>query len=131
MRKKGNRAIYLDRLLSFYRGDLLEAVKRVILLRLGTDRTDLVSVAGLMGLNPRTLRRTLARSGCTYRVLLDGVRCQQAHEMARASHYSMSEIAFRLGFSEVSAFSRAWRRWFGDSFTASKLKFNNKALRVG
>lgn len=99
----------------------MEVVKNIIWQRLGNDSTDLISVAAVLGLNPRTLRRNLARSGCTYRALLDGVRRQQARELACAGQCSMSEIALKLGFSEVSACSRAWRRWFGDSFTASRL----------
>ena len=99
----------------------MEAVKKIILQRLGNDPTDLVSVAAVMGINPRTLRRNIARSGYTYRALLDDARRQQAKELARAGQFSMSDIALQLGFSEVSAFSCAWRRWFGDSFTASKV----------
>ena len=88
---------------------------------MATEGPDLVSVAALAGINPRTLRRTLVRSGCTYRVLLDKVRRHPALEMAISGQQSMSEIALKLGFSEVSALSRAWRRWFGESFTTSKL----------
>ena len=95
-------------------------MKKIILQRLGNDPTDLVSVAAVMGINPRTLRRNIARSGYTYRALVDDARRQQAKVLACAEQCSMSEIALKLGFSEVSAFSRAWRRWFGDSFTASR-----------
>ena len=99
----------------------MEKIQSIVLQRLGTGDTDLASVADLVGINPRTLRRTLARSGCSYRALLDNARRQQAVEMAICGQQSMSEIALKLGFSEVSALSRAWRRWFGESFTSSKL----------
>ena len=99
----------------------MEKLQSFVLQSLGTGHTDLVSVAALAGINPRTLRRTLVRSGCTYRALLDKVRRQQALEMAISGQQSMSEIALKLGFSEVSALSRAWRRWFGESFMTSKL----------
>ena len=99
----------------------METVKNMVLRQLGSDSTNLTSVATLVGINPRTLRRKLVNGGCTYRALLDDVRRQQALNMAEGGQQSMSEIAPKLGYSEVSAFSRAWRRWFGESFTASKL----------
>ena len=98
----------------------MEAVKNAVLRQLGSGSTDLASVAALTGVSPRTLRRALVNSGCTYRGLLDNLRRQQALQMAEDGQQSMSEIALKLGYSEVSAFSRAWRRWFGESFTASK-----------
>ena len=99
----------------------MEAVKNTVLRQLGSGSTDLTSIAALTGVSPRTLRRALANGGCTYRALLDNVRRQQALKMAKDGQQSTSEIALALGYSEVSAFSRTWRRWFGESFTASQL----------
>jgi AraC-like DNA-binding protein len=96
----------------------LDEVKSAILRRLPTGCADLATVAALLGRSPRTLRRELASGGCTYRALVDGLRRQRAVEMAAERRHSMSEIALRLGFSEVSAFSRAWRRWFAQPFSA-------------
>lgn len=98
----------------------MEKVKKIVLQQLGSDSTNLTNVAALVGINPRTLRRTLMNSGFTYRALLDDVRQQQALILVRDRQQSTSEIALKLGYSEVSAFSRAWRRWFGKSVTESK-----------
>jgi AraC-like DNA-binding protein len=99
-------------------GGSLDEVKDAILRRLPTGNAGLITVAALLGRTPRTLRRELASGGCTYRALVDGIRRQRAVEMASQGQHSMSEIALRLGFSEVSALSRAWKRWFTRPFSA-------------
>jgi AraC-like DNA-binding protein len=98
----------------------LDEVKGAILRRLSSGNADLTTVAALLGRAPRTLRRELASGGCTYRALVDDIRRQRAVEMASEGRHSMSEIALRLGFSEVSALSRAWRRWFAQPFSAMR-----------
>ncbi len=98
----------------------LDEVKDAILRRLPTANADLSTVAAVLGRAPRTLRRELASGGCTYRALVDDIRRQRAVEMAAQGQHSMSEIALRLGFSEASALSRAWRRWFAQPFSATR-----------
>jgi AraC-like DNA-binding protein len=98
----------------------LDEVKIAILRRLSTGQADLTTIAALLGRSPRTLRRDLASSGCTFRDLVDGLRRQRAMEMAARGQHSMSEIALRLGFSEISALSRAWKRWFAQPFSATR-----------
>jgi AraC-like DNA-binding protein len=98
----------------------LDEVKAVILRRLPSGHADLKTVAALLGRAPRTLRRELASGGCTYRALVDDIRRQRAVEMAAEGQHSLSEIALRLGFSEVSALSRAWQRWFTQPFSATR-----------
>ena len=73
------------------------------------------SVEGLsraLAMSPRTLQRRLSSSGTSFQSLLDDVR----HELAVAHltrGQSVTDTAFMLGFSELSAFSRAFRRWTG------------------
>jgi AraC-like DNA-binding protein len=59
----------------------------------------------------RTLHRSLAAEGTTYRELLDQLRCDLATRHLADDRISIAEIAFLLGFSEISAFHRAFRRW--------------------
>jgi AraC-like DNA-binding protein len=97
----------------------LEEVKDAILRRLPEGDVDLLTIAAVLGRAPRTLRRELSNAGCAYRMLVDGVRRQRAVEMASDGIHSMTDIALKLGFSELSAFSRAWRRWFNQPFRAT------------
>jgi AraC-like DNA-binding protein len=96
----------------------LDEVKNAVLQRLPAGDVSLITVAAMLGRAPRTLRRELSSAGCAYRSLVDGVRRQRAKELAAVGNHSMTDIALKLGFSEVSAFSRAWRRWFDTPFRA-------------
>ena len=69
-------------------------------------------IARALGISPRTLRRHLAQEGSTLRIVVDDVRREHA-EALLAAGTPIKEIAFRLGFSEPSAFSRAYKRWTG------------------
>lgn len=93
-------------------------VINTILRRLPEGDVSLPTIAAMLGRAPRTLRRELASAGSVYRSLVDSVRRQRAQELAIEGRHSMTDIALKLGFSEVSAFSRAWRRWFGEPFRA-------------
>ena len=61
-------------------------------------------------MSPRTLQRRLGAEGTTFDVLLDGVRSSRALALIDTGA-ALSEVAFALGYSEPSAFHRAFRRW--------------------
>lgn len=74
-----------------------------------------IEVAAALGMTSRTLQRKLAETRTTYRDLLNDTRHALALEYLGLKTYSVSEIAYLLGFAEVSAFTRAFRRWTGTS----------------
>lgn len=71
--------------------------------------------ASHLGMTARSLQRRLADQGTTYRAVLNEARHALALDYLRGARYSISEIAYLLGFAEVSAFTRAFRRWTGQS----------------
>jgi AraC-like DNA-binding protein len=73
------------------------------------------SVARLLGMSERTLRRRLEESGCTFRDVLDQTRMTAADRLLSDPGRTITEVAYALGFSEPSAFSRAYRRHYGIS----------------
>jgi AraC-like DNA-binding protein len=73
------------------------------------------AVARELGWSERTLRRRLAESDVSFRDLVQEVRRDRATMLLEDARLSLTEIAFALGFSEASAFTRAARRWFGAS----------------
>lgn len=73
----------------------------------------LASVATQLGMSPRTLQRRLADHGATYQNLVDEARFELAESLMNQTRYSLAEIAFLTGFSEQSAFTRAFKRWAG------------------
>lgn len=75
----------------------------------------LSDVSKSMGLGGRTLQRRLSERGQSFQSLTDEARRQLAQQLIRSSTYSFSEIAFLTGFSEQSAFSRAFKRWSGQT----------------
>lgn len=72
-------------------------------------------VARELGLSERTLHRRLKDEGMTYAEVYDSVRDTMAREYLRTDKVTVAEVAFLLGFSESSAFVRAFRRWTGFS----------------
>jgi AraC-like DNA-binding protein len=70
----------------------------------------LEDVARAMRMSPRTLQRRLQREGTSFQELIDARRRELAVELQRLG-IPAKEAAFRLGFQDPSAFSRARRRW--------------------
>jgi AraC-like DNA-binding protein len=70
-------------------------------------------VARDLAVSERTLHRRLKDEGLTYAEVYDGVRDRMAREYLKSDRATVAEVAFLLGFSETSAFVRAFRRWTG------------------
>ena len=66
-----------------------------------------------MGMSSRTLNRRLAENGITFRELVKQTQEKISIELLKNTSNTISEIAFQTGFSEQSAFSRAFKRWTG------------------
>ena len=77
-----------------------------------SGKLGLGDIAAFLSISPFELKRRLRRAGTSYRAELDAVRRAFASQYLSDSSLSLIEIAFLLGFSEQSAFSRACRRWF-------------------
>lgn len=89
------------------------AVRRTIAAELARGDATVGCVARRLGTSTRTLQRQLHSDGVSYQQLLDQARHEAALRHLRASSLSISEIAYLLGYSEPSAFHRAFRRWTG------------------
>lgn len=68
-------------------------------------------IARSLGLSERTLQRRLAGEGLTFQKMVEDARRQLAEALLVQSDYSLAEVAFLTGFSEQSAFNRAFKRW--------------------
>jgi len=78
---------------------------------LGCDQT---SIAKEMGMSRRTLRRRLADENLSFQSIVDECRMEVALlELRRRPKASLAEIAFMLGYTEHSSFTRAFSRWSG------------------
>jgi AraC-like DNA-binding protein len=72
-----------------------------------------VEVARQLHVSTRTLKRRLAEHGTTFTEIADDVRRQRALLLLENRELSISEIASRLGYTEVPNFTRAFKRWTG------------------
>jgi AraC-like DNA-binding protein len=108
---------YLDRVLEEMpsEDDLLAAARRSIgeLMRDG-DPT-LARVAKNLAMSPRTLERRLNERGVSFKALMADTRRRFAINYLRDRGNTLTGIAFLLGYSEVSAFNRAFKRWTGQT----------------
>jgi AraC-like DNA-binding protein len=76
-------------------------------------RCDLAAAARMMRLSARTLQRRLAAEQTTFDQIVDKVRADLAVSYLRDSQLTVAAVAEILQFSETSALSRAFRRWYG------------------
>jgi len=118
----GNKQIALmhDEMLMKYlveikQGDIVQQVQLIILENLPDGQVTDRLVAGELNLSERSMQRRLKEHKTTFRFLLDGVREMVAKQYIENPVNRMSDIAFLLGFSEQSAFSRAFKKWTGKS----------------
>jgi AraC-like DNA-binding protein len=95
------------------RSPFVERVRRAVLATLANSPS-LETVAAQLGVSARTLRRHLAQQHTTLRAIVDDVRRERADELL-AQGTALKAVASELGFSEASAFSRAYKRWTGRS----------------
>ena len=78
----------------------------------------MVDVARRLALSERTLHRRLSDRGVSYKSLVETTRRHLGENLLRDGRYTVSEVAFLTGFSEQSAFNRAFKRWTGQTPTA-------------
>lgn len=92
---------------------LVEHVRAQVLASLKTGPLGAEDVAKRLGFTRRTLTRRLQQERTTFSDVLEGVRKEAAVHYLEASDNTVEDIAFLLGFSESSAFVRAFKRWQG------------------
>ena len=97
------------------RDDPLGAVRDVIALRLLDSQTDLDGAALLLGRGPRSLQGDLSRAGTRYSTLLEQARLDRAASLLQEGEASVTQIAIELGYHEPTNFTRAFRRWSGQT----------------
>ncbi len=98
-------------------GDLETAIRARLRTLLPDGKADAASVARTLGLSERTMSRRLRETGKTWRSVLDGFREAEAERLLSSGRAGLSDVAFRLGFSDQTAWNRAFRRWKGMSPT--------------
>jgi AraC-like DNA-binding protein len=94
---------------------VLEALEYALTQGQGANPLLIARTARRLGMSARTLQRRLRASGTSFSDLLRRKREFCAVDMLCQGQRSIAEIADALGFSEHSAFTRAFKRWTGSS----------------
>ncbi len=76
-------------------------------------RSDAQSVARSLGVSERTLARRLAKHRRTFRQILDAFRAHESERLLLGGDHSFAQISSRLGYSDQSAWTKAFQRWRG------------------
>ncbi len=90
-----------------------ERVRHLLLARMRQGDASVAAIARILRLSTRTLQRNLRDEGAPFSELVDEVRAAEARRYVLEGKLSFGEMAFRLGFSQQSAFFRAFKRWTG------------------
>lgn len=90
-------------------------IENLLLAALHTGDVSIEAVARKLETSRQTLHRNLKAEGVTFEHVLDQLRQRMALQYVAANRASLNEIAYLVGFSDASAFSRAFKRWTGQS----------------
>lgn len=105
------------------RPDFLGSVRRVILSRPGKI-PKLEEVASELFVSSRTLRRRLYESGTSFREVVADVRMKLAVQYLKDTSLPTAEIAYLLGYSDVTAFYRSFRKAYSETPASFRSRLN-------
>ncbi len=102
--------------------ELTLALRQAIHGLLASERVTLTGAARRLGVSRRTLQRSLEARGTSFRHVFRAMRCELSLTLLSRRGIRMNEAAESLGFSELSSFSRAFKKWTGMSPQAFRRK---------
>ncbi len=105
-------AEYLER---FHKSHIVYQVHAKLIDILPMGEPSLEKIAKALGMSKRNLNRSLKNESSTYKEMLNETRRYLAMKYLKQSDLSIIDVAFRLGYSDSSNFTRAFKRWFGVS----------------
>ncbi|TDZ77288.1 HTH-type transcriptional regulator VirS [Mycobacteroides salmoniphilum] len=110
-----------------YHQQLPERVERIVASSIGQGIPTVGNIATALNMTPSALQRSLrSEFGTSVREIRDTALRVEAIRSLEGGTESLSDLSIRLGFSELSAFTRAFRRWTG----ASPAQYRNGARSV-
>lgn len=98
--------------------EFADDLRRILRTRILAGRCSAEAVATMFAMHRRTLNRHLNQEGKCYQDIIDETRFEVARQLLNDTKLPLSHVAAALGYSEASAFTRAFRRWSGQTPTA-------------
>ncbi len=92
-----------------------ERVEQLVEQDLASGEPDVSRVARALGMSERSLRRHLQKDEISFRAIGESARRRRAESLLAAGEVTIDEVAFLTGYSETSAFTRAFKRWCGET----------------
>lgn len=115
-----NDQVMIKYLAQLNRDDIIQRTKAAIIEQLPSGGVTIDEIAKELYMSTRNLQRQLQERGTTFTAQMDEIRRKLAETYIQDRRLGLSEISFLLGFSEHSSFSRAFKRWTGESPTESR-----------
>jgi len=112
---KLNDHIVVRYLASRSKDDIVNRVKAAILENLGQGSVTETTIAQALHMSTRNLNRKLSAENTSFKAVLLEIRSGLASQYINDATLTLTEISYQLGFSEISSFSRAYKRWTGQS----------------
>lgn len=108
-----NDRVVMEYLRGFDGARITEKVRAELISRLPAGEPPRSAVAAALGLGEKTLQRRLADEGGSFLQVLEETRSDLAQQYMAEDGVSVCDVTFRLGFSDQSSFTRAFKRWTG------------------
>jgi len=105
--------VLMKYLIEIKKGDLVEQIKSIIIDRLADGNVSDTIVAQEINMSVRSMQRKLKAMETSFRIIFSDVREMVAIHHIKNPANNMTDVAFLIGFSEQSAFSRAFKQWTG------------------
>lgn len=106
--------------------ELTDQVARIVMSSLSTGNATIDHVAHLIGSSPRTIQRRLRDRGTSFNDVVANTRLELSRRYLCDTSLTLTDVALLLGYSDLSAFSRAFRRWTGHT----AIEFRRGQLRA-
>lgn len=90
-----------------------DKVRKIVMKHLDSGDANMERISNELNLSSRTVYRRLKEENVTYKTLLNDIKKQLAQAYLKETTFTINDISYLLGFSETSAFHRAFKRWFG------------------
>jgi AraC-like DNA-binding protein len=100
-------------------------VRRLLGAMLGEGEVSLAGAASRLRMSERSLQRRLAAEGVSFDAVLDELRRDLALRYLADARLAIAEVAYLLGYSEPSAFHRAFKRWTGETPAEARLNLGH------
>jgi len=125
-----NDSITVDYLAQLEQEDIIYQVEAILFKDISSGLVTREQVAKQLHMSTSALKLKLAQKGTNFQKVLDQVRQDLSQRYMNRSGISISEIGDLLGFTDISSFSRTFKRWTGQSPRQYRIAMKNSELTI-